>query len=26
VVCGRELAVPTGGKANLKAEIISESK
>jgi small subunit ribosomal protein S27e len=26
IVCGRELAVPTGGKANLKAEIISESK
>ena len=24
IVCGRDLAVPTGGKANLKAEIISE--
>ncbi|MEN6442626.1 MAG: 30S ribosomal protein S27e [Methanoregula sp.] len=26
IVCGRELAVPTGGKATFKAEIISESK
>ena len=26
VVCGRDLAVPTGGKAALKAEIVSEFK
>ena len=26
IVCGRELAVPTGGKATIKAEIISELK
>ncbi len=24
VVCGRDLATPTGGKASLKAEIIQE--
>jgi small subunit ribosomal protein S27e len=24
IVCGRDLAVPTGGKANLKAETVSE--
>ncbi|MCX6697258.1 MAG: 30S ribosomal protein S27e [Methanoregula sp.] len=26
IVCGRDLAVPTGGKAIFKAEIISELK
>jgi small subunit ribosomal protein S27e len=26
IVCGRELAVSTGGKATIKAEIISELK
>lgn len=26
VVCGRELATPTGGKANLKAEIVADVK
>ena len=26
VVCGRELATPTGGKANIKAEIIADVK
>jgi small subunit ribosomal protein S27e len=26
IVCGRELAVPTGGKAIIKAEILSELK
>jgi small subunit ribosomal protein S27e len=24
VVCGKELAAPTGGKANFKAEIVSD--
>jgi small subunit ribosomal protein S27e len=24
VVCGRDLATPTGGKASLKAEIVTE--
>jgi small subunit ribosomal protein S27e len=24
VVCGKELAVPTGGKANFKAEIVAD--
>jgi small subunit ribosomal protein S27e len=24
VVCGKELATPTGGKANVKAEIIAD--
>jgi small subunit ribosomal protein S27e len=26
VVCGHDLALPTGGKASIKAEIISELK
>jgi small subunit ribosomal protein S27e len=26
IVCGRDLAVPTGGKAIIKAEILSELK
>lgn len=26
VVCGKELATPTGGKANLKAEILANLK
>jgi small subunit ribosomal protein S27e len=26
VVCGKDLATPAGGKANLKAEIIAELK
>ncbi len=26
VVCGKELATPAGGKANLKAEVIAELK
>ncbi|GAB6286852.1 MAG: 30S ribosomal protein S27e [Methanoregula sp.] len=26
IVCGRDLAVPTGGKATIKAEILSELK
>lgn len=26
VVCGRELATPTGGKASFKAEIVQELK
>jgi small subunit ribosomal protein S27e len=26
IVCGKELATPTGGKANLKAEIIADVK
>jgi small subunit ribosomal protein S27e len=26
VVCGHDLALPTGGKANIKAEIISDLK
>lgn len=26
VVCGKELAIPTGGKANVKAEILAELK
>lgn len=26
IVCGKELATPAGGKANLKAEIIAELK
>lgn len=26
VVCGRELATPAGGRANLKAEILQELK
>ncbi|MCX6681959.1 MAG: 30S ribosomal protein S27e [Methanoregula sp.] len=26
VVCGKELATPTGGKANLKAEIVADVK
>jgi len=24
VVCGKELAIPTGGKASLKAEVVTE--
>jgi small subunit ribosomal protein S27e len=26
VVCGKELATPSGGKANLKAEIVADLK
>jgi small subunit ribosomal protein S27e len=26
VVCGKELATPTGGRANIKAEIIADVK
>jgi small subunit ribosomal protein S27e len=26
VVCGKELAIPTGGKANFKAEIVADFK
>jgi small subunit ribosomal protein S27e len=26
VVCGKELATPTGGKANFKAEILADLK